>query len=351
MVLRRRFLPFGEAVDLDASVRTMALDLIDSLEAGELEILEGPANARPFAASEFREFLERVASWDAAAWFAHRERYLATYGPISFLPPDGLNALILQATLGHPGGVAFGQAPAFEHYLRSPKEFEEHARAVAKLMGGRISQCRGILLGGADCLHRPLGELEAILEIIGRVFPLGDRAGHEQPSDAWDGCASNVGKIHAFLDDFQGPLPGREGWRVLQDLGLGRVTLGLESGSRDIRSAFGRSWSDDDLQQLLADLKAVKIEVGLVVLLGSGGRAKAEEHRDSTVQLLESLELDRSDLVTLVDSRSLARSPSADALSDEEIAREIELLKRCRRESRDSKGPKVVAYNPDKQFS
>ncbi|MEJ7637649.1 MAG: hypothetical protein WKF75_06570, partial [Singulisphaera sp.] len=170
LVLRRKVLGFAEASDFDGWVRNTAIGLIDDLGAGRLERVEPPAGAIPLSSDALRAFLERIARWDAAAWFAHREEYLATYGPLPFLPPDCQNAVILQATLGHADRLTFGGAPAAEHYVRSAPEFQEHVRAVSRLLGRRILQCRGAFLGGSDVLRRPTDEVVGYLEAIQGTF-------------------------------------------------------------------------------------------------------------------------------------------------------------------------------------
>src|SRR5262249_43240170 len=48
--------------------------------------------ALPLENDALHDILDRISRWDAAAWFAHRERYTATFGPLPFLPPECLNA-------------------------------------------------------------------------------------------------------------------------------------------------------------------------------------------------------------------------------------------------------------------
>ena len=353
MVLRRETLPYADAADLDFSIRSVALGLIDDLDDGRLHVLPTPSKARTFEPEEFRGFLERVIGLDSAAWFAHRERYLATFGPLPFLPPDCPNALILQATLGYEEGRAFGRARPAEHYVRSLDEFREHARAVDRLVGRRLAQHRGIFLGGPDVLRRPLADVLGYLGTIVEAFPgrvEGHRTGRE---GGWDDFSADLGPVHAFLDDFRPPLPDLEGWRSLRAAGLGRATLGVESGDPTIRSAFGKAWTEDDLRETVGRLKAAEIDLGMVVLVGAGGRAMADRHLDSTASLLGSLPLEPGDLVTLVDVRGLDESQGMglDPLSDEATARQIAALKERSAAARHSKGPKLVAYNPDKRWA
>ncbi len=356
MVLRRNALSYAEAADLDASIRSTALELIDDFDSGRLDVMATLSGHKALAPERLRTFLEKAALWDSAAWFAHRERYLSAYGPLPFLPPDSSNALVLQATLGHAEGRAFGRAKPAEHYVRTLREFADHARAVRRLVGRRVAQSKGMFLGGADLLHRPIEEILGFLEAARQVFPIGadpsrpsrpDQAGS---GDDWDEIQPPLGPIHAFLDDFQPPMPNLEGWKRLKDAQLGRLTLGIESGDQVVRARFGKSWEEKDLRSTIAGLKSAGIGVGLIVLVGAGGRARADSHLDATATLLASLPLESGDLVSLVDARSLDADP-VDPLTDEETMAQNRALKERVAAARTSKGPKLVAYNPDKQWT
>lgn len=336
MVLRRKTLPFGVAVDLDASIRTVALDLIEDLDLGRLEILEIPEKALPFAPEDFRTFLERVASWDSTAWFAHRERYLGTYGPIPFLPPDSLNALVLQATLGYSTGRAFGLARASEYYVRSRKEFEEHVRAVEKLVGRRLAQSKGIFLAGTDLLHQP-GE-----QILGYFEVIRDRFSESSTGTGWDQFETNLRPIHLFLDDLRQPLPDQETWRKLSERGLTRVTIGLSLG--DLADSPPDS-ENITLFDLISAIHQAGISVGPAILIGSTGGV------ERAISALDRLPWEPTDLVTLIDERILdaSRSAELDPIREAEISAQVSAIKSWSSAGRPSKRPKVVVYNPDKQ--
>src|SRR5262245_59184452 len=74
LVLKRRTLSFAEAAAADATARATALDLGNSLDNGRLSPSGPPPKGRLLAVEDLRAFLGRVARWDAAAWFAHREK-------------------------------------------------------------------------------------------------------------------------------------------------------------------------------------------------------------------------------------------------------------------------------------
>ncbi len=337
LALRRRTMDHAEASILDGDIRDMALRVLSDL-AVEVELTRPPPSARMIGPEELRELLGRAAAWDGAAWLAHRERYRSTYGPWPFLPPDCLNAVVLQATQGHAGGRAFAGAGAVPHRVRSPEEFEEHARAVAGILGRRLPRSREVFLGGADVLRLPVDVVLGTLKAIATIFPAAVQSVE----------AGGPGTVHAFLDDFSPPLPSPDGWRRLRDAHLGRVTLGVESGSRAVRADHGRPWENEALRATALDLKAAGIGVGVVALVGAGGRAMAEAHLESTAGLIGSLGLGPGDLVSLVDSRAFTRSSGGPPpLSDEETAAQLSGLKRRLVAAPPSKGPRVVAYNPD----
>jgi hypothetical protein len=355
LVLRRRTLDRAEAAAFDERVRSHALGLIEALDGGRLEPVGPPPGSEPLAVDELRGFLERIAGWDAAAWRAHREQYQATYGPLPFLPPDCLNAVVLQATLGHAEGWAFELAKAAAHSVRSPAEFEEHARAVARLLGRRAWQCRDVFLGGSDVLRRPADEVAAYLESVARVFPVrpGPGGRGDQPGPA---AGPGIIGIHAFLDDYSPPRPDGAAWRRLASLHLHRVSLGVESGDPHVRALFGKGWRDDDLRRTVADLKGAGLGVGLVLLVGAGGVEHAERHLQATAALINSLALGPGDLVALLDAHEL-RDPD----SDDRATREVTPLKGPawlgqQAQLKELLGPvrsvrkaKVVPYNLEKQ--
>ncbi len=300
LVLHRRKLSFGEAGDVDARIRSVALELMTALDTGRFFRREPPAGkAQPLSNHELRDILERISRWDAIAWLDHRERYTGTYGPLPFLPPECQNAVVLQATLGQAGGRIFGLSPAAQPYVRSADEFAEHAQVVAGLWGRRLLQSRLIFLAGGDVLHQPAEQIEAYLDDLGRTFPI--RSTDERADICFEG-------VHTFLDDFRGPRFGREVWCRFAERGLNRVSLGVESGDREVRAIYGKGWDDEELQATVADLKAAGLGISVLTLVGAGGAELAEVHVERTARLIGSLDLGRGDFVFLLDEEEI-RSP------------------------------------------
>lgn len=346
LVLHRRKLSFGEAADLDARIRSMALELGADLADGRFRRREPPdGKARPVGIDELRDFLEEIGRWDAAAWLAHRERYTGTYGPLPFLPPECQNAVVVQATLGHADGQTFGLSGAAEPHVRGRQEFAQHVREVAALWGRRLLQSRLIFLAGDDVLHQPVPEVEAYLESIDQTLPI--------RRDGDDGRIRFEG-IHAFLDDFRGHSYGVEDWRRLAGRGLSRISLGVESGDPGVRDVYGKRWDDEELRSTVARLKAAGLGASVLTLVGAGGVDRADLHVERTARLIESLDLRRGDFVFLLDENEV-RAPGMTTAGDtfligagwtEQQRRLKEALGSLKR-----RGVKLLSYTLEKQWT
>jgi hypothetical protein len=341
LVLKRRTLSYAEASDLDTRVRAAALDLLDALHAGRLERVEPPLSAQPLEPDELLGFLDRIVGWDASAWFGHRERYMATYGPLPFLPPDSPNAVVLQATLGHAGGRSFGLGPVAEHAERSAGEFEAHAQAVQTLLGRRVEQARSLFLAGSDVLRQPPALVESYLEIAACVF---------QISSAPE---SRLGGIDAFLDNLDSDLPDRLAWSRFRERHLRRVSLGVESGDAGVRALYGKSWPNETLRAVVAALKEEGLGVNLLVLVDAGGVESADRHVEETAALIASLPLGAGDLVALLDGnevRDPARPlPGFTPLTGAPWAAQQTRLRKALAALRSARGAKVAPYSLEKQ--
>ena len=118
---------------------------------------------------------------------------------------------------------------------------------MAELWGQRLLQSRSLFLAGSDVLCQPV-------ETIARL-PGCDRAGVSDRSRSHTvrvnrrpetKTTPRLDGVHAFLDDFARPRPDGAGWRELAARGLSRVSLGVESGSQEVRidlpQKLGRRW-------------------------------------------------------------------------------------------------------------
>ncbi len=288
LVLKRHIQSEGDASDFDRRIRSAVIELVAGIDAGRLERIEPPVSkAAPLAQGELHEFLERIVRWDQGAWAADQARYLAAYGsePLGFLPPECQNAVVLQATLGESGGAAFGGSAAGGRHVRSQPEFQEHATLVAALWGRRVTQSRFVFVSGSDLLRQPVENVAGYLDVIRRTFPIAPlRRSESRVRPKPDETGSGLAAAHALLDDFRPPKPDSAGWSELAKGGLGRVSLGVESGDPETRALFRKDYTEEDLMATVRDLKSAGIGISLLTLVGAGGleRARATRATHST---------------------------------------------------------------------
>ena len=353
LVLRRRNLGTDDIHDLDLQVRGIALGLIAELDGGRLRRHEPPMDkARPLDNEALRVFLGRIARWDAAAWNAHRRQYQAAYGPLSFLPPSCQNAVVLQATHGGSACVSFGHDQVRDHVIRSPTEFEQHVRDVARLMGRRLLQTRIAFLASGDVLRRPVDDVMTYLDILCGALRIAPSAqGQSEPVLEDHPLLEG---IHALLDDFSAPCPDLGAFQAFRQLQLAHVSLAVESGDARVRSLYHKSWCDEDLRSVVADVKSAGIGLSVLTLVGAGGREYAEAHSEQSALLFQTLGLTRGDTLFLLDERELAgldgEGGDSNVLTGEPWIRQQERFKQALSPLRD-RGVKVLSYSLEKQWA
>ena len=106
-----------------------------------------------------------------------------------------------------------------------------------------------------------------------------------------------LGGIYAFLDGFSGEKKSVDDFRALRSAGLERVYVGLESGNADLLRFLRKPGAPDDAIHAVQAMKAAGVAVGVIVLLGAGGREYAEAHVKDTISTLNAMPLDMNDIV------------------------------------------------------
>ncbi|KOX90085.1 Radical SAM superfamily protein [Thermus aquaticus] len=212
--------------------------------------------------------------------------------PVSILPPDAYLSVVLQATTGCTWNrctfCAFYQDRPFRK--RSEEEFLAHVEAVLDLLGrGRLLR-RGVFLadGNALALSEPL-------------IPLLEAVGARLPGEP----------VLGFLDLFTGLKKEASWWTRLFGLGLRRVYIGLETGHAPLLALLGKPGHPKELLPLARALKEAGLALGLILMVGAGGRTYEKAHREESLSLLAGLPLGRGDLVYLSPFQETPGTPYA----------------------------------------
>ena len=238
LVLRRRKLSFGEAGDLDARIRSVALDLTAALDARRFLRKEPPAGkAQPLS--------QRRAARDAGADqpMGRRRLVRASRAVRRHLRPPALPAARVPERGGVAGDPWSRRWTDFRTFTRGRAVCPE-CRRNSPSMRGKWPGC-----GDGGCSRAGSSSWRAAKCCISRpnrLKPTSTASAGRFPSGIRDAEADvRFEGVHAFLDDFRRPRFGLEAWQRFAERGLNRVSLGVESGDLEVRAIYGKGWEDD----------------------------------------------------------------------------------------------------------
>ena len=209
------------------------------------------------------------------------DAYLALYGCISIMPPDAYLALPLQIHTGCPYGrcsfCSFYKHRPFA--MRTVHSFKEHVERVLAYFGSAVQMRSSVFLSDANALVASDELLMAELEIVRERLP-------NVPISCFGGPGMRKSRT-------------REQYQKARDLGLQRISIGIESGSPDVLELLNKPGDVSWWRDQVSEIKAAGIHLGLIVLVGAGGSEFQAKHIEDTVRIVSELELDNEDLLYL----------------------------------------------------
>lgn len=225
--------------------------------------------------------LERAARWTVESLAAERGRFLRVYQPVSILPPDQYQSVVLQASFGCSWNrctfCSFYQDRPFR--VRPPEEFLSHALGVRELLGEAAAGRTSVFLADGNALVLANSRLRHVFGVAAEVFP-------GRP-------------VNAFVDVFSGEKKGVERWRELRELGLERVAIGVETGNDELLAWLNKPGGAAEATEFVSTLKAAGVGVSVILMVGVGGERFADAHVADSLTLLARLPLGAGDLVYL----------------------------------------------------
>jgi hypothetical protein len=258
-------------------------------EKGRLFLLQGPGLAKP-RPGEIDEAFTRSLSFTPTRLVEQATRFHLVYSPVPILPPDQYRSLVLQATLGCPYNrcnfcTLYRGVP---YQVRTPDGFRDHIRAVKAFLGAGISRYRAVFLGDANAIAAPQARLLELLEVLAAELPY-------DPDNPFAGFQ----RLFSFMDMFLGVDKSPEDLLELRHRGLCRVYVGLETGHDRLLEFLEKPGTAADAVEVVRRLKGAGIGVGIIVLLGIGGRQYGRVHVRDTINVLGQMPLDAGDFIFL----------------------------------------------------
>ena len=294
----RELLSSATADALVNEAHSLAAPLYDEIRNGTITVEFAKPDAGQ-ALAQISPVLERAARFDLVAAQKDAARFRAIYGRVAVLPPDQYNALVVQVT----EGCSYAQCLFCEFYRgiryrqKTVAEFREHVRALIEYHGSGLKGRRSIFLGEANALALPTPMLVKLFGVLCEHFELPSANLSHVPSAWWCGQPRRFEGISSFLDAFTEPHRSATEYRELSELGLRQVYVGIETGDEDLRRWLRKPADNDAIKRCVAALKEAGIKVGVIVLLGAGGRKFRESHATETVRLLNALGLGKGDFI------------------------------------------------------
>ena len=255
---------------------------------------EGAPNGKPPIRGDevgrVAEILERAAGMspsrltEDAAWFDR------IYGRVPVLPPDQYRSLVIQMTRGCPyNRCAFCNFYRDQEYrVRDSGELADHVEAVGEFFGPALVLRRSVFLGDANAMLLDTPLLLEGMALVRRAFPELAEPGRTAASG-----------IYTFADGLTGGAKSEDDLRRLAAAGMRRVYLGLESGHESLLALMAKPATAARTAEAARALKRAGIHVGVIVMVGLGGRPHADPHRRATLALLGALDLDADDIIYL----------------------------------------------------
>ncbi len=290
----RRRLPPDEAQALIRETHAVMSRLRDAVKAGRFCRLDDQPEQ---ALDEACQALETVCRWDAERLEADGRRFLTIYKPISILPPDQYMALVLQATEGCSHNrctfCTFYRDRRFR--IKTLPEFREHIARVKGFFGPALAMRRTIFLADANAIVIPERLLIPMLDAVNAEFeivPNGVNATiyrRDHPA-ALDG-------IYAFVDAFTTRYKTVEDFSELRVRNLRRVYIGLETGHDPLLAWLRKAGTATDAVEAVRTVKTGGVAVGIIIMIGIGGRRFAEQHVADTIRVVNAMELGPDDFV------------------------------------------------------
>ena len=272
---QRRWLPPEQALSLAAEAGEQASRLLAALDAGEVSF-------DPGLEPGVLQVLARASGCTARKLEREVERFHTIYRPVGILPPDQYQAVLLQATEGcsHNGCTfcEFYKGQPFR--IKAPDPFRQHCQDVRAFLGSGLSLRRTLFLGDANALAVPQDRLLQLFRVVHEIYDV----------DA-------LGGIFAFQDAFSGEKKDIGDYGALRELGLARVYIGLESGHDPLLEFLNKPGNTTSALRTVTSLKAAGVPVGIIILLGAGGREYARGHVEDSIAVLNRMTLDMNDQI------------------------------------------------------
>ena len=227
-------------------------------------------------------------------------RFRAIYKPVSILPPDQYLALVLQAT----EGCSWNKCTFCDFYrdrpfrIKSAAEFRRHIRQAAALFGPALRLRGTVFLADANALVIPQQRLLALLDVLASELSIEPAGLVGDEHLAWQQAHPGALRgIYSFVDAFSSRHKTAADYRQLAQRNVRRVYIGMESGDDELLAFLRKGSTARDACDAVATIKAGGVDVGVILMIGAGGRLFSQRHVEHSIAALNSMGLGEHDII------------------------------------------------------
>lgn len=320
-------------------IRRIYEEVRETLNKGGFEVIDLGCDV-----GEESKVLGKLISVDCEELFEKSKKFREVIGHVPVLPPDQYMSLYVPLTVG----CSYNKCSFCNLYksktfrIREIEEIEELIIRILELFGKSLLTRRGIFLGEGNVFVERNEHIMMGMRVIKNVLK-------ESPYIRFDINSS----FYGFMDTFH-TTKGIDELKALRREGVRRVYIGLETGDEFILSNLLNKPSEPEkILKVVNDLKSVGVNVGIIILVGVGGKEFRDRHFSNTVGLVKKMKLGAGDIIYLspiveypqLEYSRILNEKSIQRMSNEEIQDEVMRFKKW---FSDFEGVKVVVYRVDR---
>lgn len=318
---RRRVLTARRRDALFRSVHRTLQGVAETARRGDAQV-EVEASGDPLMRQAAKDWPERLLRWDVDRLRGEEQRFARVYRPVGILPPDQYPAVVVQIVEGCPWNACTFCTLYRDRVFRvkTDEEITAHLSGIEALLGEGMRVRKTVFLGDANALSMPQGQLIATMERIReRLDMLPEGLTAEERVARKRRRARALEGFYAFMDVFSDDRRRASEFRQLREGGLRRLYLGAEAGDDELLRILNKPSTVEQLMDTVHRVKAGGMSVGVIFLLGLGGRQFAERHERGIVNACRRLPLSAGDMVYLSPLVTTTGSAYADWEVQEDI--------------------------------
>ncbi|MFQ5754224.1 MAG: radical SAM protein [bacterium] len=262
--------------------------------------------------------LEKILYFDFNRLEKDARTFSAIYPHVGILPPDMYLAILLQATQG----CSYNQCNYCYFYkdqpyrIKSEREFSQHIQAVKKYFGEAMLLRKYLFLGEANALDIYQSVLLNFLDAINQQFYFSDT----QVKSATKSTVPVLAGIYSFLTAFHKNQKSADDFAELKAKNLRKVYIGMETGSDELLHFLNKPGKTANVVGIVNDIKQAGVHVGIIILLGAGGRKYYQSHTNETILAVNEMNLGNGDTIFFSPIKQLLHTHYEFKLAKEKIA-------------------------------